>query len=99
MNNEEKIEDLPIPFQDFLYVQPYKKNGFLKTDKAELLTYGKVLAKGKEATHTEIGDFVAFEFQDKPEFLSKDDVVYDFVKEKDCMCKLPPNSSLFFYEV
>jgi hypothetical protein len=99
MNNEEKIENLPIPLQDFLCVLPYTKNSLLIRDKAEKLTYGKVLTKGIEAIHTEIGDYVAFEYQDKPEFLSKDDVVYDFVREKDCMCKLPPKSHLFFYEV
>lgn len=98
MNNEEKTEDLPIPLQDFLYVKPYEKKSILVSDKNSLQTYGIVCAKGEEATHVKIGDYVAFEFQDKPEFISIHNEMYNFVKEKDCMCILPANSPLFFYQ-
>lgn len=94
MNNE-----LPIPYQDFLCVKPYEKKSVLVSDKNSLLTYGEVLTKGPQATQTELNDWVAFELQDKPEFISKDGTIYHFVKERDCMCKLDPKSSLFFYDM
>lgn len=79
--------DLPIPFQDFLYIALIEKQ--LIVGGTRLQTYGTVLAKGKDTLNTELGDIVAFELQDKPEFIAADGTIYNFVREKDCMTKLP----------
>jgi hypothetical protein len=95
MNN-----DLPIPFSDYLYVIPVEKQ--LVVGGKTLQTYGTVLAKGPDVckkwsflgisfgpTIIQLNDIVAFELQDKPEFISADGKVYNFVRERDCMTKLP----------
>lgn len=82
MNN-----DLPIPYSDYLYVIPVEKQ--LVVGGKTLQTYGTVLAKGPNANQTELNDIVAFELQDKPEFISAEGKIYNFVREKDCMTKLP----------
>lgn len=79
--------EIPMPYGDYLYVQPVEKQ--LIVGGTRLQTYGTVLAKGKDALNTELGDIVAFELQDKPEFISADGKTYNFVREKDCMTKLP----------
>lgn len=79
--------DLPIPFADYLYIIPVEKQ--LIVGGKTLQTYGTVLAKGKDALNTELGDIVAFELQDKPEFISAEGKTYNFVRERDCMTKLP----------
>ena len=79
--------DLPIPYQDYLYISLVEKQ--LIVGGTRLQTYGTVLAKGKDALNTELGDIVAFELQDKPEFISAEGTTYHFVREKDCMTKLP----------
>lgn len=83
VNNE--LEDMP--YGDMLYVKPVEKQ--LVVGGKTLQTYGTVLAKGKDALNTDLGDIVAFELQDKPEFIAADGTVYNFVREKDCMTKLP----------
>lgn len=81
------MNDLPIPYGDYLYVIPEEKK--LVVGGKTLQTYGKVLSKGPEATHTELGDIVAFELWDKPEFPLANGKICNFVREKDAICKLP----------
>lgn len=79
--------DLPIPYGDYLYIVPVEKQ--LVVGGKTLQTYGTVLAKGPLAVNTELNDLVAFELQDKPEFISAEGKTYNFVRERDCMTKLP----------
>lgn len=80
------MNDLPQPYGDFLYIEPLENKQVLGN---ALKTIGKVLAKGTMAESTEIGDYVAFELWDKPEFTLKDGKTCHFVREKDLICKVP----------
>lgn len=84
MNNE-----LPIPYTNYLYINPVEKKQVLVSDKNQLQTYGEVLAIGQDVKNTNVGDFVAFELWDKPEFEMSDGKVCHFVKETDVVCKIP----------
>ena len=84
MNNE-----LPIPFTDYIYLKPVKKQKILVNEQSTLYTFGEVLAIGDEVKHTKVGEYVAFELWDKPEFELLNGEVCHFVREKDAVCKLP----------
>lgn len=79
-------EELPIPYGDFIYISPVERKQILGNT---LSTVGKVIAVGDEAVNTHIGDMVAFELWDKPEFVLPNDKVYHFVREKDLIAKIP----------
>lgn len=90
-------QDLPQPYGDFLYIEPLENKQVLGN---ALKTIGKVLAKGPDCRHyvpqegpvvdfTKVGDYVAFELWDKPEFTLKDGKTCHFVREKDLICRLP----------
>lgn len=79
-------EELPTPYTDYLFIEPVADNGYaVKT----LNCYAKVLAIGPDVKSTKVGDYVAFEKWDKPEFLRKDETVAHFLREREAICKLP----------
>lgn len=80
------MNDLPEPYGDFLYIEPMENKQILGN---ALKTMGKVLAVGPDASKTAVGDHVAFELWDKPEFTLKDGATAHFVREKDLICKIP----------
>lgn len=80
-------KELPIPYTDFLYVNPVERKSALGT--ISLQTIGEVLAIGEEVTKTKVGDYVAFELWDKPEFQTLDGKSCHFIREKDVICKIP----------
>lgn len=75
------------PYSDFLYIEPMEKSSIIVSSQRRLQTFGKVLEIGNQVTETKIGDIVAFELWDKPEF-EMNDVTYHFIREKDVICKL-----------
>lgn len=79
-------EELPIPYTDYLYIQPVEDVGVLNKT---LNHYAKVLAIGPDVKSTAIGEYVAFEKWDKPEFPLKDGTVCHFLREKEAIAKLP----------
>ena len=84
MNNE-----LPIPYGDYIYLQPVKENSIFSQNEGTLYTFGEVLAVGQEAKFTSVGDNVAFELWDKAEFQRLTGETCHFVREKDVICKIP----------
>lgn len=86
MNN-----DLPVLNSDFLYIEPIESKQIVGN---ALKTIGKVLAIGEDLKiqakpFIKVGDYVAFELWDKPEFQLKDGKMAHFVREKDVICKVP----------
>lgn len=75
------------PYSDFVQIEPIERKQILGN---QLCTVGKVIAKGPVAVSTEIGDMVAFELWDKPEFQLPNEKVVHFVREKDLVAKIPP---------
>lgn len=82
------METKIVPYSDYLYVKPHEKKQILVREKGELQTYGEVLAIGKDVKDTIVGDIVAFELWDKPEFQMETEDVYHFVREKDVICQI-----------
>lgn len=82
------LSKLPIPYTDYLYIKPSERKQVLVSEKKTLQTYGEVIAVGPEAKSTQVGDVVAFELWDKPEFELQDGTVCHFVRERDAICKL-----------
>lgn len=80
------MNDLPLPYGDYLFIEPVVDAGVLTNT---LNHYAKVLAIGPDVKSTAIGDYVAFEKWDKPEFPLKDGRVCHFLKESEAICKLP----------
>jgi hypothetical protein len=81
MNNE-----LPIPYTDYLFIEPVAEVGIVSST---LNCYAKVLAIGPDVKNTKVGEYVAFEKWDKPEFLMKNKQVAHFLRESEAICKLP----------
>ena len=84
MNNE-----LPIPYSDYIYLQPVKENSIFSQNEGTLYTFGEVLAIGEDVKKAKVGDFIAFELWDKPEFQRLTGETCHFVREKDVICKIP----------
>lgn len=80
------MNDLPIPYGDYMFIEPVEEVGILRKT---LNSYAKVLAIGEEVKHTKVGEYVAYEKWDKPEFLKKDETVAHFLRESEAICKLP----------
>lgn len=79
-------EELPTPYGDYMYIQPVEDVGALTKT---LNSYAKVLAIGPDVKNTSVGEYVAFEKWDKPEFLKKDETPAHFLRESEAICKLP----------
>lgn len=79
-------EELPIPYTDYLYIKPVEEKGELQIT---LNHYAEVIAIGPDVKNTKVGDFVAFEKWDKPEFPLKDGSICHFLREHEAICKLP----------
>jgi len=82
------MNDLPIPYSDYLYLEPVQDTGVLSNT---LNSYAKVLAIGQDVKHTKVGDYVAYEKWDKPEFLDKNNQSHHFIREREAICILPPS--------
>ena len=80
------MNDLPIPYGDYLYLEPVEEVGVLRKT---LNSYAKVLAIGKDVKDTKVGDYVAYEKWDKPEFLDKNEKAHHFLREREAICILP----------
>lgn len=81
------MNDLPTPYRDYLFIEPVVDVGALSKT---LNSYAKVLAIGKDVKETAVGDYVAYEKWDKPEFLLKDgETSAHFLRESEAICKLP----------
>lgn len=80
------MNELPIPYSDYLYLEPVQDTGVLSKT---LNSYAKVLAIGKDVKDTKVGDYVAYEKWDKPEFLDKNEVSHHFLREREAICILP----------
>lgn len=83
MNN-----DFLIPYSNELCIEPVEKKQILVSDQGSLQTYGKVLAKGKDVSETEVGDYLAFEIWDDRS-VDINDKRYHFIKEDKIICKIP----------
>lgn len=79
-------KELPIPYGDYLYLEPIMDKGVLQKT---LNSYAKVLAIGPDVKDTQIGDYVAYEKWDKPEFLDKEGNHHHFLREREAICRLP----------
>lgn len=79
------MNELPIPYGDYLFIEPVEETGVLSKT---LNCYAKVLAIGPAVKDTNIGDYVAFERWDKPDVVIKDRL-YHFLKESEAIAKLP----------
>lgn len=78
-------DKLPEPLWDLLLIEPVVDEGLLgKT----LNHYAKVLAVGPDVKTIVVGDYVAFEKWDKPEFPVKERV-FHLLPEKFALCKVP----------
>lgn len=73
------------PYGDYLFIEPIESVSVLGKS---LNCYAKVLAVGPAVTQTAIGDYVAFEKWDKPEFVVNEKL-FHFLKESEAICKLP----------
>lgn len=80
------MNELPIPYWDYLYIEPIENKQVVGN---ALKTMGKVIAVGGDVGKTSVGEYVAFELWDKPEFTLKDGKTCHFVREKDLICKVP----------
>lgn len=80
-------DELPIPYGDYLYVNPVEKKSALGS--VSLQTIGQILAIGETASKTKVGEYVAFELWDKPEFQTLNGKTCHFVRESDVICKVP----------
>lgn len=79
-------EELPIPYKDYMYIEPVEDIGALSKT---LNSYALVKAIGPDVKDTKVGECVAFEKWDKPEFLKKDGTTAHFLRESEAICKLP----------
>lgn len=80
------MNELPIPYGDYLYLEPVEEAGVLSKT---LNSYAKVLAIGPDVKSTTVGEYVAYEKWDKPEFLDKNEKVHHFLREREAICRLP----------
>lgn len=80
------MNELPLPYTDFLFIAPIERKMVIGTS---LNMYARVLAVGPEVKNTTVGDIVAFELWDKPEFKLESGITCHFLREKDAVCKLP----------
>ncbi len=80
------MNELPKPYTDYLYLEPVVDTGILSKT---LNSYAKVIAIGKDVKDTKVGDYVAYEKWDKPDFLDKNNNAHHFLRERDAIAILP----------
>jgi co-chaperonin GroES (HSP10) len=79
------------PYTDYLYIKPVEKAQVLVSDNKSLQTYGEVFAVGPDVADTKVGNIVAFELWDKPEFEMNGET-YHFVRQRDIICIIEPDA-------
>lgn len=75
------------PYSDFLSIRPLEKKSIIAQSQARIQEVGEVIEIGPEVKNTKVGDYVAFEKWDKPEF-TYEDTTFHLIREKDAVCKL-----------
>ncbi len=76
-----------IPYSNFLHIKPLEKASVISSTQQRLQEIGEVLAIGKDVHETKVGDYIAFEKWDKPEF-TYEDTTFHLIREQDVVCKV-----------